>query len=263
MDIVPTLLPLVGLDAMSEPSHGWVGLDLGPVASQDPGATAALEKRPIALGRTLQANDHWGVYLQGRKWISTGRVQQLYDLSSDPKERTDISNNPKAELAQYPEHLAKALKREVKRVIRVSTQTSRRTMLGKKSRIEATHPSGILSAWIANDAKLMYAKPVIEDGMVVVPVHVDKKTANELFILLPDGVEPTGLTVSRETASGIVKGTVGNSKPHSIEKPLLVVGAKNNGFTIDTSWQAVPGDTEGIIFQGEVTDDLRALGYID
>jgi hypothetical protein len=29
------------------------------------------------------------------------------------------------------------------------------------------------------------------------------------------------------------------------------------------SWQAVPGDTEGITFQGEVTGDLRARGYIE
>jgi len=253
----------VGLDSLSEPSNGWTGTDLVPVATQVPGAAAALQARPIALGRTLQANDHWGVYLEGRKWISTGRKQQLYELSTDPKEQTNIGNHPNTELAQYPDLLAHALKREVKRVIRVSTQTSRRTMLGKKSRIEATHPAGIQSAWIANDAKLMYAKPVVESGTAVVPLKADKKTANELFILLADGVDPAGLTISRQTTSGTVKGTVEISAPYSTETPLLVVGTKTNGFTVDTTWQAIPGDTEGITFQGEVTDDLRALGYID
>jgi arylsulfatase A-like enzyme len=263
MDIVPTLLPLVGLEGLSQPTDGLIGIDLSSVAMNVPGAASTLEARPLALGRTLQANDHWGVYVNGRKWISTGRKQQLYDLTTDPDEQTNIAKDTGVGLSQYPKILTNALKREVKRVIRISSKTTRRTILGKSSRIEVRHPAGIKSAWISNDARMLYAKPVIEDGVVVVPITDNKKTANELFILLPDGVDPMGLIVSRETEGEIVRGTVKLSAPQSPERPLLVVGDKSSGFVIDTSWQAIPNQMEGITFRGEVTDDLRALGYIE
>ena len=43
----------------------------------------------------------------------------------------------------------------------------------------------------------------------------------------------------------------------------LVAGDPENGFTIDTAWQPIPSQSEGVIFNGESTDDLRALGYIE
>ena len=84
----------------------------------------------------------------------------------------------------------------------------------------------------------------------------------DMFILLPEGATPTGLQVSMSSKRGPVTSTV-ESSDHPLSSRLLVAGGPKNGFSVDTVWQPIPSQSGGVIFTGEVTDDLRALGYID
>jgi len=263
MDIVPTLLNLLHADPLAAPTHGAIGSDLTSLATGEPGANKPFIERPIALGRTLLTSEHWGVYIKGHKWISTGKKQQLFNLDTDPKEKDNIAKRSSAQLKEYPKHLSAALQRPVQRVIRISGPSSRRTMPGKASRIEVQHPAGIAKAWTGNDPRSHYPQPVIENKGAIIPLVTGKRTPNELFVLLPEDTPPTGLSVTRSTDNDTISGTVSSTSKTTGNMNLLKVGDKKMGFIVDMSWQALPTEAGGVLFTGEINDDLKALGYMD
>jgi len=263
MDIVPTLLSLLGEPALTPPSKGAIGSDLTPLAKREPNAEKPFIERPLALGRTLLSSNHWGVYLNGHKWVSTGPKQQLFNLTKDPNERTNIARRSGSQMDAYPKHLSAALRRPVQQVIRISGSGSRRSMPGESSRLEVHHPAGISNAWIGNDPRDYYPQTVIEDNRVIIPLVDGKRTPNEIFILLPKGTSPIGLTVTRSTKNDTISGTVSAEMDKKSRTNLLKVGDRKMGFVVDMSWQALPTETNGVVFTGEVNEDLKALGYMD
>lgn len=102
IDIVPTLSAFLGL----EPSPDWQGRNLIPIVE-----TSSTEPRPIfsrAMGSLQAANLHLeSVTVESDKLIvnwKTG-VEELYDLSKDPMEQTDLA----AERAEKAAQLSKLL----------------------------------------------------------------------------------------------------------------------------------------------------------
>jgi hypothetical protein len=93
-DLVPTLLPLVGLPT---PTTDGIDLLAGPGVD-----------RGLPLGHVMYGPDRWGVVQQGHKYIlnlGTGE-ERLYDLDADPGETQDLA--PSADLDTWRTRLAAA-----------------------------------------------------------------------------------------------------------------------------------------------------------
>lgn len=85
LDVTPTVLDLLG-----RPAEGLDGTSLGPVASGDADAAAALEARHVAIGRTLYGTPMWGLLHEHQKWIMVDGREAVFDLATDPGETTPL-----------------------------------------------------------------------------------------------------------------------------------------------------------------------------
>jgi arylsulfatase A-like enzyme len=263
MDIVPTVLSLLEQPGLASPPHGTIGLSLVDAAVAATNSEDPLNARPLAIGFTIRGNDQWGTVIGGKKWTSNAATESLYDLNLDPKEQDNLADRSDTNLEPYPDWLSVALRRPVKRVLRISAHPKARSLKNRKYRLEVKHPAGIQKAWIANDVRKENAQPIMENGSVILPELAEKRTPGELFILLPQGATPTGLQVSLSSKTGQISRVIESAAQPANGSTILVAGSPENGFTIDTAWQPIPSQSEGVIFNGESTDDLRALGYIE
>jgi hypothetical protein len=262
MDIVPTLLDLLDQPVLSPPTHGHTGFSLVPISTAVTGAMERLAQRPLAMGRTYRADDHWGVFMAGKKWISTGSDEAVYDLSTDPGEQHNIADAA-PELGDYPALLSTALDRPVRSVIRVSGTGPKRSIAGGPSVLTIRHPAGIESAWTRIDPNGDLVHPVLEDSIVKVPIIDGKKTPKEVFVIPKEGGSSTGLSVTRENADTTISATFAHTNNGADTKGSMTAGTALTGFTIDQTWQPLPDSAGGIVYNGEKTSDLRALGYVE
>jgi arylsulfatase A-like enzyme len=112
-DIVPTVLDLVGLPADQTPAMD--GTSLAPFIDarrrgQASARSAALTQRPLHLGYIMLDKERWGVVSGGYKYIlhTVSGQEELYDLTADPEEQTDLSSTHPALLPAQRQALAEA-----------------------------------------------------------------------------------------------------------------------------------------------------------
>gem|GEM_PF-726243 len=259
MDLVPTLRESLGLAALAPVTGGGTqGQSLLSMARGDVAATQAIEKRPISLGRVLFGDDQWGVVHQGKKWVWSAGAEQLWDLPSDPKERRDLAKD--VDLSGYPAHLGAALHRPVARVLRVAGPGVKRHMAGGSSTLKLSHPSAIQAAWTRLDAHGSLADPVLESGAVSIQTSKGQKAPRELFVQLGEGVKAAGLQLEWTHGGTTHSGTVPAKNTDGI---LYSLGPEQAPMTVRWAWQPLPLAEGGVTYSGDVTDELKALGYIE
>ena len=128
IDIVPTLLDLVGISA-DTPLDGrslraFVDAGADPAANSDAEAklTEALHDRPLALGHLMFDKERWGVVFQDWKYIlqtETGD-EELYDLTADAGEHINrIADAPEGRVDAMRAALATATSWPIQQVWRL------------------------------------------------------------------------------------------------------------------------------------------------
>jgi arylsulfatase A-like enzyme len=242
MDLVPTLLPLMGI---SPPE--LTGLDLLS-SPADPG-------RAIGLGRVLFGESQWGVVKDGKKWVAGPGTQALWDLRADPAESVDRS--AEVDLSVWPEHLSAALGRPVERVLRIAGPGTKRHMAGGKSGLRLKHPEAIRGAWTRMDPHGSMADPQLLDGEVSVVSTKGAKAPREVFVLLAEGAGLEGLELTWSYKDVEYQWTV-----QAGQTGTLFVGPSGARLSIGWTWQPVP-ESGGLSYTGEVTEEMRALGYME
>jgi arylsulfatase A-like enzyme len=260
LDIAPTLLALLGLDAA-----GFDGRSLLAAARADREVRVALEARPEVFGNPLYGADGWAVRLGARKWISRGGRQLLFDLSEDPGEAQDLAVRADAALGRYPAALDQALGRPVRRVWRVVL----RAPVSEVVRFQLTHPAGIERVWVADDPREEggWAPPQIVDGGVRLTKAADERLPRALYLLpAGDPDDPRGLRARFETGDGPLEESYagglrafeGGAVP-----PLLRAGDARRGFLVVHAHAPFPTATPPAILPDEVRKALEELGYLE
>ncbi len=91
MDIAPTLYDLLGFGRAPASD----GISLVPLMKADDPSTVPGAQRPLPVGHLQYSHERWGVVVSGHKYIlhtGTGR-EELYDLTADPDEKSDLSGS--------------------------------------------------------------------------------------------------------------------------------------------------------------------------
>jgi arylsulfatase A-like enzyme len=262
MDIAPTLLELLGLPPLEATETGVRGWSLAGLMRGDTDATTRFSARPLPMGRLLLSDDRWGVVTGHHKWITRDSHEQVFDLTADPLELQDIAASPAATAIPFSDKLAQGLNRPVGRVLRIVGPGRNREMADAGSSMVVSHPAGIVAAWTRIDPRDEYTTPAVVDGTATVPIVVGKKTPRELYVQLPEGTAPTGLTVTRANGTAVVTATV-DRLPKRPTDPLLTAGDVSTGFTVTYAWQPLPEAAARIGIEGDITAELRALGYVE
>ncbi len=123
LDLTPTILDLVGLDA-GQPLDGT---SLVPLANGDAGAVAAFTERHHGFGRPLYGMERWGVIVDGKKWSTHQGREMLFDLRADPIEKKNLlRKNPSDGGAPYRAALAATLNEPVDLSFRLQPGRHRR-----------------------------------------------------------------------------------------------------------------------------------------
>jgi len=254
MDLVPTLGALLGLPAADDQASGE---NLLGVIRGEPAAEARLVDRSIEMGRPLFGDDLWGIVHRDKKWVVGGGQQQLWDLGVDPGETKDLA--AETDLGPWPARLSTALHRPVERVIRIVGPGTKRHITGGRSELKVRHPMPIQAAWTRLDPHGSLADPELVEGEVRVARAKGQKVPREVFVQLAAGAPSAGLEVHWR-----YRGTehLGSTAASKTAGPLLILGEGGSAMTVGWTWQPTPrGD--GVRYSGEVTEEMRALGYLE
>ncbi len=257
MDIVPTLRTLLSLPPPAPwAGPGAAGQSLVESDRSDEGARTTRLARPIALGRILFGDDRWGVVQGDRKWVAAAGSESLYRLSQGQWASEDLEEGPN----EWPGWLSRSLNRPVERVLRVVGPGSKRQMAGGKSELWIRHTAPIRAAWTRMDPHSSLADPVLTDGAVYVASSKGQKAPREVFVQLAEGADPAGLEVrwmhKRTEHVDTVRAKRGGG-------PLLRLGPPGAVLTVGWTWQPIPLPEGEVRYSGEVTEELRALGYVE
>lgn len=267
VDVLPTMLDLVGA-----PEPSLEGHPLGPVARKDERARAALVARPQVFGRKYYGRDRWGVLTNGRKWLTTEGLHELYDLAADPGEHANLAPaTPMEELDGYRQALAKGLGRDVPWVWRLFTNPYG-PRVDEEVRFRVEHPAGIAKAWRGYDWKGSKSEFVVDiavqDGVAEFVQPPGQAAPSELFVL-PNGDprDPRGLKVTVDVGGKPVEAAFAmDRKPPPVKADQAAVYAKPfNGdvrWALDLAITPVMEATTTSDFNPDSIEQLRALGYV-
>jgi arylsulfatase A-like enzyme len=267
LDTTPTLLALAGA-----PASGTDGRSLIGVATATEGARADIDARVQVFGRKYYGRDRWGVLREGRKWVTSDGMQNLYDLKADPQELTDLGPAAAAtDLDGYRVAMAQALGRDVPVVWRLFTSPFR-TPIDQEVRFRVEHPGGIQKAWRGYDWKgtksEFTVQITVKDGVAEVVQRAGELAPAEVFIL-PNGdaTDPRGLKVTSDVGGTPIVAEWGPArKPPPVKADVNTVYAKP--FNGDVKWALglaitpVMEEATTSDFNPESLEQLRILGYV-
>lgn len=249
MDIVPTVLDVLGLEA-----EGLDGTSL----------IRAIPDRPQAFGHLLYGDDAWAVLDQGRKWIIGGGKERIYDLFHDPGE-LDAEVPTIEQSAAFAQTLAAALGRPVHPVWRVA-QIGPNKHVSSPPEMRIMHPQGFLDAWTAYDPLDSLEPPVIDEGTVRMAVG-KRRMPCEVYLRPNDVEDFEGLVVEikrpREKAIQIAPDEDASAALDGRGKLLLNTGVGSRRVSVGATWapEPVASTIDGVAPERE--DELRVLGYLD
>jgi arylsulfatase A-like enzyme len=253
LDLTPTVLDLVGLTPSERP-----GRSLVPVAFGDAEAQAALRARPHGFGRPLYGDDGWGVVHEGMKWTHRDGHHELYELSSDPEEKTDLSAS--RPLDTWPPVLSTALGVPVRQAWRISLR-ARPTKAPVTLTI--THPSGLRQSWKGYDPRAEHedvALTTIEGGVSLTQAP-GQRLPDTIFVLpAVDGL-PAGLRVQLRGPGLALDLTVPETLP--AEGAWAGPADAQWRLRVDPIWAPEPTGQAVGAFHPDMAAELEELGYIE
>ena len=255
LDVAPTLAAMTGVDA-----SGMVGEDLRGLA--DGSARERFEDRPLSFGRPLYGLRRWGSLEGGYKYTISEGEEEVFDLTNDPGEQTNIiaSYDP----SPLREAISEALERPFAPVFRMVLNKSSSTE-SAKVKIKAS----IAGAWVGDDPTMR--------GKAKVDLQPDQLVARwpkqagmvEVFALpswdeLPETVD-VEFTIGKRTETHTVT-LIGRERPEPGQADVLLsarIGGRT--LTMTSAFAPIPSELDSAIegFDAEVAGDLESLGYID
>lgn len=257
LDVTPTVLEAVGM----RPDPALPGMSLLRLAAPDADDQAFVD-RPLGFGRPLYDDDGWGVVTHGHKWFSRSGDETVYDLGADPAEKHPVEDG---NLQVYRDQLGASLGTTSQRVWKLKFSVP--GIPGGLS-LRVTHPDGIEDAWLAYEPRDISDThmPRVEDGALLYD-NPDNQRMPQAFYVVPKGdvADLKGLRIQMTHKDRSVDETVAEALPDgAIDRRNTLFTAGPGGFKVLVQPAWVPMDMGMAIpaRSGDVTDELRELGYV-
>ena len=149
-DIVPTILDVFGLPSPAEALDGASLLRAPP-------------DRPQGFGWLMYGDDGWGAVVGGKKWITRGGAERVYDLAADPGEESAHPSPP--DTAAFREGLATVRGRPLVEAVRIVGPGELRAMRPSRIEVTLTHPDATFQeAWVMWDPRDNPHAPIRVEG---------------------------------------------------------------------------------------------------
>ena len=263
LDVTPTTLALAGLkEAPTE------GINLLPAVQGDAATQERLNARLQGFGRPLYGQERWGVLDGSLKWTSHQGDEEVYDLASDPLERSDLVSS--MDLGERRQAFEQSLGREGGLVWRLSPGSAS----GGQTEalvIEVSHPDGFKGAWLGLDPLKRASMTLKEqpDGSYWVRFKRGTSGSREVFFL-PNGeaTDFADLTLrvvegAEERSLGVAPALVGTLSPDGATRTLIRGRLGNRSMSVTYATSPMPlSEEEFEAFDAEVSEALKALGYV-
>jgi len=270
LDITPTVLDLLGL-----PSDGLHGKSLVGVMSKDPAALEELASRNLAFGRPLYGASRWGVLSGTDKWTTHADSEELYDLSADPLEKTNLLRGKRAATgAEFRQKFGQALGQEMGEGYRLRGSHFSKGRPDSEMISILKIPGGAKAAWVEHDP-LLKSKAEVKiiagsDADYVVAVWHRHYRGGAIIWAIPEKPleEVThGLELCGEMSGLQRVGKVAKSAPAGLggrrNGHLALLSFDRRSVTMTAGTSPIPNpDLEDVGgTDAEVNDLLVAMGY--
>ena len=255
LDLVPTTAHALGMKL--EDTQGWALQEHTP---------DELRERPQAFGRMLYGDDGWGSLQNQLKYASLGGEEMLYDLSSDPDEKTPL---PNAQATNGREALSQALDRPVEIGFRLELSQPRTAKKEVSAIIRV--PSGLKRAWRGSDPTARTPMTVdYTDDTAVFTWDAKNRGAREAFFVTTldamsalDELQITMLVNGKERDLNALH--IEYPEYDGRESKLMRGKLEQQTMTLSYSVVPIPSDEDLELdaFDDEVSEELKVLGYME
>jgi arylsulfatase A-like enzyme len=265
LDIAPTVLELVGVDAPE-----MDGTSLVAAARGDADAREALRARKQAFGRTLYGMERWGV-LDGReKWSTSEGRETLFDVAIDPTESTNVAR--KADLSSWQDALDEALGRDVAVAYRLVNLEGRKASRDITTAVLHV-PGGIEAAFVGEDPLENSSAMVVVDDIeetVTITWPAGQSSSREVYVVPAAAHEGVTHLLELRVDNGRVVREL--SVPEGREPTLgrnrrPLVTAKLGERQVQLTFAITPlPDEDAVRLSGadpEMNQALQAMGYLE
>ncbi len=264
IDIVPTLLDLVGAPAL--PSDGRsLAAFLDPTRASERQALAeALTRRPLALGHLMFGTERWAAVAHGWKYIlhTASGKEELYDLATD---NAELDNRAPA----APDDRLAAMRLALADATGWPVRSGWRLRLdGNTKELELSFESPIAAAGIIDPEAELRSRANQEWGehpeVESADVGVAEVAADQLSVRFMPGPNAVGHQFWVSCAGMCPAGSVrsGASKL-ALEDGRLVFGDASVNVSRGTLLEVPPTAPDVGTHDAEHLSALQALGYID
>ena len=262
IDIAPTILDLLSLP-LPEGEVAMDGVSLVQAAHGDPPALSALQHRPQAYGRILFGDDSWGVLLEGKKWVSSGLEELLFDLDRDPTEDHNLLEGQALDTQVYLDALAERLSRPVSRVWRADAAGEHVFIEPHTAQLWFSHPDEIGQTWTRWDPMSKRTSP-FEEGRRV-GLHRDDALRSPRELFIEPGSSPVGARLELRIGQRVYIDTLSAEEFRAWVpgEPLLQIGPENRPAHFGWTVQPTPMVNEEADLDSDVEAALEAMGYLD
>jgi arylsulfatase A-like enzyme len=254
LDLTPTVLDLLGL-----PDPSLQGHSLLPAAKGEP--DPALDGRAIAFGRPLYGNEAWGSVSAGRKYISRSGKEQIFDLTADAEELSNLRADG-ADPAPGRAAMATALDRPTEIAYRLAPQ-------GRGSgpfTVEFHVAGGIADAWVGDDPTMKSSATITrtDDETITATFESVRGAHREVFVVPRlDPVENASNVTARIDRPGLAPVALTARPLDGFGESLAHLTAM--GRTLDVTYAVLP-KVAGNVTPGadaELNSALQKMGYLD
>ncbi|MBT3219636.1 MAG: sulfatase-like hydrolase/transferase [Proteobacteria bacterium] len=264
MDIVPTVLDLLGLRAENLDGSSLVDAMVGDTEALD-----FFRNRDQVFGYPLYGAERWGVLHQNEKYTSHEGREVLFDLTDDPLEKKDLFSGQAGDVgAAYRQYMGDALGREVAVGYRL-TPTATRTGVGADCVATLTVPGGIKAAWVGDDPTRASSAAVrVVSDKAIATWHKGFRGSREVYVI---PVEPMD-EVTNQLVLHVVQGQdEATAKVPKNRKPTLdtirsaLARAKVGSRVVSLTFAVAPipdAQTQALDgYDSELADMLITMGY--
>jgi hypothetical protein len=262
LDIAPTILELLALP-LPEGEAAMDGVSLVGAAHGGLADETQLQHRPQAYGRILFGDDSWGVLLEGKKWVSSGMTEQLFDLESDPTEDRNLLDTQTLDTQIYLDALAERLGRPVSRVWRADAAGEHVFIKPHTGQLWFSHPENLGQAWTRWDPMSKRTSPFEESRRVGLHRDQTHRSPRELFI--EPGSSPVGARLELRLGERVYVDTLSAAEFEAWTpgEPLLQIGPKSRPAHFGWTVQPEPLVNTEADLDSDVEAALEAMGYLD
>lgn len=262
LDITPTLLDLVGIEA-----DDLDGMSLRPALEGNADARMALFERDQALGRPLYGDIRWGVLHGTQKWTTIGDTERLVDIGVDPGEGRDILVSAPALAAPFAGYLGDALGTVVPEVIRLQVSPVARPAADTLT-VELTVPGGVQRAWVAEDPTNKSRATVrTRDNTVTISWSSGYRATREVYVLptqpIVDIAAELSATAQYGDAEDVPTNTYRPTEPGHTKTHLMVGRVANRNILVTTARVPIPLENGAPLdaTDPELLSALQEMGY--